>query len=138
MSERVTWSICLFCGGPAAVGWTGDEPVEFDCPRGCPQIPGQLDGRHLGDHPAGEFTAHLHLVAWSRHLCDQSTSLTEQARGMCARSAATVVESRAQREARTARREATAEQLTGPRSRGRRPARAAAPGTGSRGPTGAR
>ncbi|WP_177212622.1 hypothetical protein [Geodermatophilus ruber] len=36
MSERVTWETCPGCGHAAAVGWVDRDPVEFDCPRGCP------------------------------------------------------------------------------------------------------
>lgn len=35
MSERVTWVACPACGGTAAVGWSADVPVEFDCAAGC-------------------------------------------------------------------------------------------------------
>jgi hypothetical protein len=52
VSERVTWEMCLRCGGLAAVGWarvpgTGgaqDEcrPVEFDCRAGCQVAPDVL------------------------------------------------------------------------------------------------
>jgi hypothetical protein len=45
MSERVTWEVCLRCGGQAAVGWvailpadgalSGYRPIEFDCHAGC-------------------------------------------------------------------------------------------------------
>ena len=33
--ERVTWEDCPACERPAAVGWVGGRPVEFDCPGGC-------------------------------------------------------------------------------------------------------
>jgi hypothetical protein len=35
MSECVTWELCPSCQEQAAVGWTGDEVVEFDCVGGC-------------------------------------------------------------------------------------------------------
>jgi hypothetical protein len=45
MSERVTWEVCLRCGGQAAVGWAEVlpvagaraeyRPIEFDCHAGC-------------------------------------------------------------------------------------------------------
>ena len=35
VSERVTWETCPSCGRPAAVGWVGEQPVEFDCPGRC-------------------------------------------------------------------------------------------------------
>jgi hypothetical protein len=45
MSERVTWEVCLRCGGRAAVGWSpvlavggsrsGYRAIEFDCRAGC-------------------------------------------------------------------------------------------------------
>jgi hypothetical protein len=34
-SERITWETCPSCGQPAAVGWSGTRPVEFDCMKGC-------------------------------------------------------------------------------------------------------
>jgi hypothetical protein len=103
MSERITWVRCLSCGGPAAVGWIGDEPVEFDCPRGCPQLGGQLDGRAAAEHVPGapaESTEHLDVLAWSRDLCERSGWLREQARFACVRSRVTVREIRASRQAR--------------------------------------
>ncbi len=33
--ESVTWEDCPHCRRPAAVGWVGGRPTEFDCPRGC-------------------------------------------------------------------------------------------------------
>ncbi|TQN44131.1 hypothetical protein FHU33_3617 [Blastococcus colisei] len=35
MSERVTWETCPHCRQAAAVGWVGDDKVEFHCPAGC-------------------------------------------------------------------------------------------------------
>ena len=35
MSERITWERCPCCGAEAAVGWTRDRAVEFDCVRNC-------------------------------------------------------------------------------------------------------
>jgi hypothetical protein len=42
MSERVTWESCPSCGQRAAVGWTGDMVVEFDCVGGCELVDDQL------------------------------------------------------------------------------------------------
>jgi hypothetical protein len=35
VSERITWESCPNCGGMAAVGWTDEEPIEFDCVLEC-------------------------------------------------------------------------------------------------------
>lgn len=35
MSERITWTTCPHCGGPAAIGWLQERPIEFDCTAGC-------------------------------------------------------------------------------------------------------
>ena len=35
MSERVSWVTCPHCEAPAALGWKGNTPVEFDCRSGC-------------------------------------------------------------------------------------------------------
>ncbi|NYJ04463.1 hypothetical protein [Petropleomorpha daqingensis] len=91
MSERITWTRCPSCGGPAALGWVGDEPVEYDCPGGCPPL---LAG------PERFADEHLDLLAWSRNLCQQSRWLREQARFACARSSATIRACRADRRVR--------------------------------------
>jgi hypothetical protein len=99
MSERITWVRCLSCGGPAVVGWIGDEPVEFDCPEGCAQLAGQLDGIHLAHGRAVSFliAADLSLATWSRDLCLQSALLREQARIAVQQSRSSVIKSRALR-----------------------------------------
>ncbi|WP_029432760.1 hypothetical protein [Blastococcus sp. URHD0036] len=42
-SERVTWEDCPTCRRPAAVGWVGGQPTEFDCPGGCRLSVAQID-----------------------------------------------------------------------------------------------
>lgn len=42
-SERVTWVECPECRQTAAVGWSNDRPVEFDCPQGCGVSVDQID-----------------------------------------------------------------------------------------------
>ena len=75
MSERITWTRCPSCGGPAALGWLDDEPVEYDCPGGCPPL---LDGSE------GFADELLHVPASSRDLGEQAGWWREQARSACA------------------------------------------------------
>jgi hypothetical protein len=103
MTERITWVHCLSCDGPAAVGWIGDEPVEFDCPSGCAQLGGQLDRPAVVQDWTGTprpMTGQQDVLAWSRDLGEHSAWLREQARSACARCTVTVREIRASRQAR--------------------------------------
>src|SRR4051794_2256845 len=42
MSDLVTWEACPRCGQAAALGWTDEHPVEFDCTTGCRPTAAQL------------------------------------------------------------------------------------------------
>jgi hypothetical protein len=53
-SERISWEDCPICRRPAAVGWPGGQPVEFDCPRGCRPSGEQV--RALGLRTVGRWS----------------------------------------------------------------------------------